>query len=172
MMAPSDGFSPLIGADPRVLILGTLPGQQSLSERTYYAHPRNAFWPIVTSFLGFARDLPYESRVEAITSRGIAVWDVLKSASRPGSLDANIDKKSVCTNNFAQLLHNEPTLRTVLFNGASAERLYRQLVLPELQSLFDSIRYQRMPSTSPAYAKMPFVEKRDSWHEALRIALV
>ncbi|MEN7341408.1 MAG: DNA-deoxyinosine glycosylase, partial [Pseudomonadota bacterium] len=75
----STGFAPIVGKSPRILVLGSMPGQQSLREVRYYAHPRNSFWPIMLAWLGADDDLDYKARCQLIADRGVAVWDVLMS---------------------------------------------------------------------------------------------
>ena len=79
-------FPPVVGAGARLLVLGSMPGAASLAARQYYAHPRNAFWPILAAWCGVAVDAPYTARVDALARAGIALWDVAQSAIRPGSL--------------------------------------------------------------------------------------
>ncbi len=95
------GFPPIARADARLLILGSLPGRASLDARRYYAHPRNAFWPILGDLLGFDPAAPYQARVDALLAARVAVWDVCAAAVRPGSLDAAIAPASVRPNDFA-----------------------------------------------------------------------
>src|SRR5579871_5342952 len=93
----SFGFPPIATTDARVLILGSLPGQQSLQASEYYAHPRNAFWKIMGVHLG---SLPesYAARVLMVSEAKVALWDVLAAATRSGSLDADIEKDAVANN--------------------------------------------------------------------------
>ncbi|MBI3506798.1 MAG: DNA-deoxyinosine glycosylase [Proteobacteria bacterium] len=152
------GFPPIADRNARILILGSLPGQASLAARRYYAHPRNAFWPILARFVGFAVDAPYATRAASLRRAGIAVWDVCEAASRPGSLDSAIDGASVQPNDFASFFATHSQIARVAFNGAAAARLYRLHKLPE-----SGLEFVRLPSTSPAYAAMGFAGKCAAW---------
>ncbi len=156
------GFPPIAGRTARVLILGSLPGQASLAAHRYYAHPRNAFWPILAGIVGFPPDAPYDERAAALVRAGIAVWDVCAAASRPGSLDSAIAAASVKPNDFAAFFARHPKIARVAFNGAAAARLYRRHRLPDA-----GIAFVQLPSTSPAHAAMDLSAKRAVWAEAL-----
>ncbi len=159
------GFPPILGAEARVLVLGTLPSQQSLIKNQYYGHPRNAFWPIMGELFGAGPNVPYVERTSLLSDGGIAVWDVLKSATRAGSMDSAIDEGSATPNDFAGLCSDHPELQLLCFNGQAAERLFRKRVPSEVQESFDGVRFVTMPSTSPAYAAMGFEEKLARWSE-------
>jgi double-stranded uracil-DNA glycosylase len=152
------GFKPVAGADSRVLILGTLPGPVSLEKRQYYAQSRNAFWPIMGELFGAGQELAYRERLQKLKSRSVALWDVCRSAYREGALDASIDPGSIVPNDLAG------------FNGQTAARLYRQLVLPGLPETLRDIRCATLPSTSPAYAAMRFEQKLVLWRVVRRAA--
>src|SRR5690606_29512 len=119
-MSWCEGFPPLLAPGARVLILGSMPGAASLRAQAYYAHPRNAFWPIMGALYGFEPAAPYDVRCAALTSAGVAVWDVLQACERPGSLDAAIVADSRVANDFSGLFAQQPTIRRILFNGATA----------------------------------------------------
>ena len=155
-------FPPITGKNPRTLILGSLPGQKSLQMQQYYAHPQNAFWKLMEELLGATSPLPYNSRVKILTDHGIALWDVLATAERPGSLDSSIVPASVRVNDFATFFRAHPQIRRVFFNGRKAEDLYRRLVLPELETVAE-VSYECLPSTSPAHAGMSFARKLEFW---------
>lgn len=161
----SIGFPPLLGARPRVLILGTLPGVASLDAHAYYAHARNAFWPILGDIVGFASDTDYDSRVAALAAAGCAVWDVLQSAQRTGSLDANIREARV--NDIAKLLTAHPSITAIVFNGQGAAKLYRRLVSPTLSDAQRAIAAHTLPSTSPALTHA-FDSKLERWRACLK----
>ena len=128
-MAHVSSFPPIVGRSPRTLILGTMPGTASLDAQQYYAHPRNAFWGILADLLGFDAGLDYAARTRRLVDADIAVWDVLRSCKRPGSLDSNIEPASVIANDFDWFFARHPTVERVCFNGAAAEALYRRHVL-------------------------------------------
>ena len=159
----SRGFAPLAASDARVLILGSLPGAESLRQRRYYAQPRNAFWPIMGALFGAGPDRPYEARVLRLLARRITVWDVCKRAYRTGSLDSSIVRGSIVVNDFAAFFAGHPRLTLVCFNGATAEALYRRLVLPGLAAGAATIPLRRLPSTSPAHATLAFATKLEAW---------
>ena len=155
-------FPPIEGPGARVLVLGSMPGVMSLRLQQYYGHPQNAFWKIMGTVLGFDAAVPYGERVSALVRRKVAVWDVLASCVREGSLDSNIDHATIVVNDFAAFLKAHPHLKRVCFNGAKAESLYRKHVLPHLAAK-RVIEYVRLPSTSPAHAGMPLGRKTDAW---------
>ena len=109
-----------------------MPGKASLRAGQYYAHPRNAFWPIVEQVFGIPAALPYAQRCRRLVQQRIAVWDVLETCTRSSSLDADIDEASIVTNDFERFFACHARIRGVYFNGATAERLFRRHVLPAL----------------------------------------
>ena len=115
------GFPPIVAAGARILILGNMPGVASLHAQQYYAHPRNAFWRITGELFGFDPTAPYDDRVAALGPAGVAVWDVLRSCRRVGSLDSAVERESMVANDFGALLTSHPTITHVGFNGAAAE---------------------------------------------------
>lgn len=163
-MEPSDGFPPVAGPDARLLVLGSLPGQRSIADQQYYAHPQNVFWRIMRDVLGVMGN--YTERCEQLVNHRIALWDVLSSSVRPGSLDADILLDSARANDLEGFLAAHPDVRVIAFNGRKAEQLFRKYV--DIQAVGDSIRRFSLPSTSPAYAAMPFSGKLAAWREAIR----
>lgn len=154
-------FPPIAALDASILILGSVPGKASLEANQYYAHPRNLFWPLLGELVGAHPSLPYQERAEILIANGIAVWDVLKSCSRPGSLDANIDKSTMVTNDFVTFFTEHSQINRVFFNGATAEHTFRRLVLPDLTA--KNLTLHRLPSTSPAHASLSHHQKLESW---------
>jgi TDG/mug DNA glycosylase family protein len=162
-------FAPISDASSRVLILGSMPGRASLRAGKYYAHPQNLFWKVMGGFLDLDPSAPYDERVSRLRRHGIALWDVLKSCTRASSLDSDIDDSSIVVNEFAEFLPAHAGIRTICFNGAKAETVYRKHVLPGLLKASD-LTYHRLPSTSPANASIPAAKKLATWQAALHSA--
>ena len=149
----------------RILILGSMPGEASLQAQRYYARPRNAFWPIMAGILGFDAKVPYPDRIAALHANGIALWDVLASCHRSGSLDSEIEPRSVVANDFEAFFATHNRISQVCFNGGAAERYFRRRVpaIPGMRNL----HYTLLPSTSPAHAALPYARKAEAWRSAL-----
>ena len=155
-MSRKASFPPVVAADTRVLILGSLPGERSLAERRYYAHPQNQFWRLVGSVIGCElEELGYEARLEALLAARIGLWDTVASATRTGSLDAAIREAEHTP--LAELVATLPELRAVAFNGATSARIGTAALGGSDFALLP------LPSSSPAYAAMPLTEKRRLW---------
>lgn len=159
---PSSGFAPIEPEQARILILGSLPGEASIRAQQYYAHPRNAFWPIMQALVGATGT--YEQRCLQLESKRIAVWDVLQQSVRPGSLDSAIRTDTARPNDFASFLSRQDRLSLIAFNGRKAEELFRRLVAVDL---VESLELAGLPSTSPAHAAMSFDTKLDRWRGIL-----
>jgi hypoxanthine-DNA glycosylase len=151
------GFPPVVSDTAELLILGSFPSVRSLAVRQYYGNPRNAFWPITSALFGFDADAPYETRLAALQSHGVALWDVLHKCRRVGSSDAKIDLKSLVVNDFGQLFATYRCIERVCFNGRTAERFFQRLVTVDAP-----VKYRLLPSTSPARA-MPAGQKLQAW---------
>lgn len=165
-MTAVSSFAPIENESARVLILGSMPGIASLAAGQYYAHPQNAFWKIMQEILDIPAGEDYTVRVEALKSSNIALWDVLESCIRPGSMDAAIDMDSAKANDIKALLQRHPDISCICFNGGIAEKIFKKRVLPSLGNY--SIKYIRLPSTSPAYASMSFENKVMAWRAAIQ----
>ena len=164
-------FAPIADARARVLILGSMPGKASLAAGQYYAHAQNLFWHILGEVTGAVPSLPYAARAGALKARGIALWDVLESCAREGSLDSDIDDATISANDFVSFYRAHPRIAHVFFNGAKAEACYRKYVLPSLGDTRAPPSYRRLPSTSPANASMSRARRQRAWKQALRLAL-
>lgn len=150
------GFDPVVDADTRLLILGSLPGDASLKAARYYAHPRNAFWRLLGGVLGEDLEaLAYEVRLERLKARRIGLWDVIASAERSGSLDAAIRSPEAA--DLRGLVATLPDLRAVAFNGGLAARLGRRILADQADLMLLDL-----PSSSPAHAR-PLAEKAARW---------
>lgn len=166
-MSDIQSFPPIADANARLLILGSIPGKASLEANEYYAHPRNLFWRIIAELLGCESLQDYPSKIQTLINAHIALWDVMQSCYRPGSLDAAIDKKSIVPNDFNRFLAEHSQITHVFFNGAAAEQAFRRLVLPDLA--YPSLKFQRLPSTSPAHAALSYPQKLDCWRVIGRV---
>ncbi len=147
--------------DARVLILGSIPGERSIQLGQYYAHERNAFWPLMVAVFGGGDGIDYEERLNLLLRSRVALWDVLDSAERSGSLDSAIVSGTEAVNDIAGFLLSHPFVTHVFFNGAKAEALFNRHVLEELATR--SLMYKRLPSTSPANASASFAQKLEQW---------
>jgi hypoxanthine-DNA glycosylase len=166
MRARVKSFAPIIGKRPRVLILGSMPGIASLEAVQYYAHPRNAFWPIMADLFSLDAQTDYAQRIAQISAAPVILWDTLKRCDRPGSLDASIKRDSVEANDIPGLLGEYPGIRAVACNGAASANYFRKLVVPQLPAAME-IELLPMPSTSPANAGMNFAQKLAAWRRLL-----
>ena len=159
-------FSPVIGINPRIVVLGSMPGVASLEAVQYYAHPRNAFWPIMGRIFAFEHEVDYADRIAAIERLPLILWDSLQSCVRPGSLDSDIDLATARANDFPGLFAEHAGIRAVFCNGATSEKYFRRLALPLLEDRFE-FDLVRLPSTSPANAGMKFEQKLAAWRSIL-----
>lgn len=155
-------FPPIASPGATRLILGSMPGEASLKAGQYYAHPQNAFWRIMGELFGAHPELPYDERVHVLKANGIAVWDVLKSCTRPGSLDQNI--RDEVPNDFAGFFAAHPGLTRIALNGGKAAASFKRHAARFCPA---RVRVETLPSTSPAHAARSFAEKRDLWRAGL-----
>ncbi len=155
------GLSPVISANTRLVVLGSFPSVASLASQQYYAHPRNQFWPILSSLWGLTgtddlRHQPYERRLDAAQACGLGIWDVYAHCQRQGSLDSAIEQAQL--NELHRLREWAPGLRAIAHNGGESARHMRitqTLGLPVV----------KLPSTSPANASWSFERKLAAWRE-------
>ncbi len=165
------GFLPIEDKSAEILILGSMPSTASLTKQQYYAHPRNAFWPIMLALYNLSSELPYQQCKQLLIEKHIAVWDVLQSCCREGSLDSAIKVESIKINDFQLFFSQHPQLKTVCFNGLKAEAVYKKQVLPKIKKNFNGLKYHKLPSTSPAYAAMSLQHKTIIWSNCLKDTL-
>lgn len=144
-----------------------MPGQVSLQMQQYYAHPRNAFWRIMSEVVGFDGNLDYPARLAALRAAGIGLWDVLRICDRTGSLDSAIVRDTMEPNDFEKLFAEYPGIDRVFFNGAKAEQVFGRMVAPGLRS---SVEFRRLPSTSPANAGVPYNDKLRAWRAVVDVS--
>jgi len=160
-------FPPVARADARLLILGSMPGAASLAAQQYYAHPQNQFWPIIEALFGVPRTAPYATRLETLRRHHIALWDVLQSCERQGSLDSSIEHATAIPNELPALLRSHPRIERLCCNGGTAFQAVRRYYGQQLARDFPRLECLRLPSTSPAHAGMRLAEKLAAWRAAL-----
>lgn len=158
---PIYSFAPIVDEHAEILILGSIPGRASLAAGQYYAHTRNAFWRIIAELLPVDFTAPYELKIQALKSARIALWDVLQSCKRTGSLDSMIEVDTLVINDFQTFFHTHKKIRHVFFNGAKAEICFKRHVRQE--NNFIAMPCTRLPSTSPANASIAFERKLNAW---------
>jgi double-stranded uracil-DNA glycosylase len=152
-----EGLPAVVRPHARVLLLGSFPSERSLAVGEYYANRRNQFWPLLAAIFGFDVDLPYQHRVDAVTAHGVALWDVIHSCRRAGSMDAKIDRKTLVVNDFGPLLAQHPGIGRIFVNGLTALGLFERNVGAPLPTV-------RLPSSSGALP-MTFAQKRSAWEQ-------
>jgi hypoxanthine-DNA glycosylase len=158
-MSRKRSFPHVTDAHTRILILGSLPGEASLAQSEYYAHPQNKFWALMSDVIDTDLvSLPYAQRLETLLKNGVGLWDVVAEARREGSLDSNI--REHIHNDLTRLLTTLPQLRVIAFNGGTAERLG----LKALGDIASNYRIIKLPSSSPAYTR-PYAEKKREWEQ-------
>jgi hypoxanthine-DNA glycosylase len=155
-LVAKSSFPPVADAHTRLLVLGSLPGEISLAKAQYYANPRNQFWLLMTAVTGVElAALPYEARLAALLDVGVGLWDVIQSAVRAGSLDANIRDHQ--PNALADFCASLPSLRAVAFNGGKASMIGRQRLVGA-----QGLELVSLPSSSPAHT-LPLARKQAAW---------
>ncbi len=157
------GLPPVIAHNAKTLILGSMPGSASLQAGQYYAHPRNLFWQFMEAILHIPRSLAYLDRCHQLTEHNIALWDVISTCSRQGSLDADIISSSILTNDLSSLFVLHPTIDHICFNGSKAEHIFHTYIISDLGDNLPTLTFNRLPSTSPANAAMSFEVKLKKW---------
>jgi len=157
-------FAPIANPSAQVLILGSMPGIASLTANQYYAHPRNSFWRIMADIYGFNFDGDYSTRVAHLLESGVAVWDVLSSCERAGSLDSAIVNGSRVVNDFPSFFKQHFQIKLILFNGTEAEKSFNKNVLNQLD--LKHLSFMRLPSSSPTHT-LALPLKIAAWKKAL-----
>lgn len=159
-------FLPIIDMRSRVLILGSMPGVESLRLQQYYANPRNQFWKMLYETFDTQISQDYDERVLFIKSNKIAVWDVIGSCYRDGSLDSNIREEKA--NDFSDLFKAYPEIKTVLFNGGKAYQTYKKWIGFGASS---NLTFHKLTSSSPANTKR-YEEKLRVWRAKLEVVRI
>ncbi|KDR95110.1 G/U mismatch-specific uracil-DNA glycosylase [Peptoclostridium litorale DSM 5388] len=156
-----NSFEPAVDENSKILILGSMPGVESLRQYQYYAHRRNAFWKIMFELLEEEYTEDYELRLNMALKNSIALWDVIRVCQREGSLDSNIKDEEA--NDFNVFFNKYQGIRHVFFNGKKAYDIFGKKVGFD----FEGIRFTRLGSTSPAHA-VKFEKKMNDWAQIAR----
>ena len=161
-MTSKASMAPVGAADARLLLLGSLPGDVSLAAQRYYAHPTNQFWRLLGMALGENLSvMDHDARLERLAARGVALWDVIDRAERPGSLDGAI--RGATSNALADFVAGHPRLAAIGFNGKTSARLGRRALGETALTLIN------LPSSSAAFTS-PFADKATRWRVLARFA--
>ena len=163
-------FPPVAADDARILILGSMPGIASLQATQYYAHPRNHFWRIISEIYGQSAVPDYPQRLKLLCANRLALWDVLHSCVRPGSLDAAIEHHSAEPNELIGLLQSHPAIVRICCNGGTAFTALRRYFGNALRARFPQVEVRQLPSTSAANASWSYARKLLAWQQGLNPA--
>lgn len=147
-------FDPIVDDQSEILILGSIPGNKSLEMQQYYAHPQNQFWKIIFHVLKGNFSSDYYERVAFLKSKHIALWDVIDTCERKGSLDTAIRNEEA--NDIAQLLKNHPNIKAIFCNGQKSFNNMKKILNNS------TIPVYSLPSTSPAHT-ISFDVKLKAW---------
>lgn len=164
-MAICKSFSPIINHQSKILILGSIPGVKSLEKQQYYAHPQNRFWKLIGLLCNYNNlsDLEYDNKLNILLNNKLALWDVIKSCERKGSMDSDILNES--PNNFDLLLKKYPNIEKICFNGNKAYNAFKKY-FPEFLLNYNHFV---LPSTSPANARFRIENLYDIWYNAINL---
>ena len=158
-MAKCKSFKPQISENSKILVLGSMPGVKSLEMQQYYAHPQNRFWKLMGLFCNCKNmhEFNYEQKINTLLKNNFALWDVIKTCEREGSLDSDIEKE--IPNKIPKLLKKYKNIETICLNGNKAYTAFKKH-FPELMKQY---KICKMPSTSPANAKYTLQKLYDEW---------
>ncbi|MBU8882023.1 DNA-deoxyinosine glycosylase [Flavobacteriaceae bacterium JJC] len=148
-------FKPIISEDSKILILGSVPGVKSLEMQQYYAHPQNQFWKIIFELFQEDFTADYSSRIEVIRKNHLALWDVIDTCERKGSLDSNIVNEEA--NDIRKLLNDFPNIKAVFSNGQKSFKNLQKILGKDCE-----IPVFVLPSTSPLHT-ISFEKKLTEW---------
>lgn len=162
---PKQAFAPVADKNARLLILGSMPGERSLAEQQYYAHPQNLFWVLMDELLGIDKRQVYEKRLLQLKQHHIALWDVLRECERKGSLDQHIRNEK--PNDFVSFLREHPRISRIGFNGHKAHDAFIKHVVRIHSGCVKDIEMVLLPSTSPAHAGKTKAAKKKEWQKFL-----
>ena len=148
-----------ISNDSKILILGSIPGVKSLEKQQYYGHPQNKFWKIIFELFNEEFTEDYDERLNVLKKHHIALWDVIDSCERKGSLDSEIKNEEA--NQIEELLEDYPNITAIFCNGGKSYKNLQKLLGKNFK-----IPIYLLPSTSPLHT-IPFERKLEEWKKIL-----
>lgn len=155
-MKKISSFSPIIDRNSKILILGSVPGVKSLEMNQYYAHPQNKFWNIICEIFHEEFTKDYSKRIGILKKHHVALWDVIETCERNGSLDSEIRNEEA--NKIEELLKNYPNITTIFCNGQKSHKNLIKILGKNFQ-----LPIFVLPSTSPANAGITYQNKLETW---------
>ena len=156
-MQKISSFPPIIKKDSKILILGSIPGVKSLEMQQYYAHPQNKFWKIICEIFNEDFTTDYAERIKILEKHHIALWDVIDTCERKGSLDSEIRNEEA--NKIEELLQNFPNIKAIFCNGQKSYKNLQKILGKKFR-----MPIIVLPSTSPANAGLSYFDKLKSWY--------
>ena len=156
-MQKISSFPPIINENSKILILGSIPGVKSLEMQQYYAHPQNKFWKIICEIFNEEFTTNYQQRIEILEKHHIALWDVIDTCERKGSLDSEIRNEEA--NKIEELLQNFPNIKAIFCNGQKSYKNLQKILGKKFR-----MPIIVLPSTSPAYAGLSYFDKLKLWY--------
>ncbi|MCE3076281.1 DNA-deoxyinosine glycosylase [Chryseobacterium gwangjuense] len=148
-------FPPFIDDTSKILILGSIPGVKSLEKQQYYAHPQNKFWKIIFELFSENFTDDYKERINILKKNHIAIWDVIDSCERKGSLDSEIKNEEA--NQIEELLEEYPNIKAIFCNGGKSFKNLQKVLGKNFK-----IPVFLLPSTSPLHT-ISFEKKLEEW---------
>ena len=148
-------FPPIIDDYSEIIILGSIPGVKSLEKQQYYGHPQNKFWKIIFELLDEEFTEDYDQRIQTLKKHHIALWDVIDSCERRGSLDSEIKNEEA--NQIGELLENYPNIKAIFCNGGKSYKNLQKILGKNYK-----IPVFLLPSTSPLHT-VSFEKKLEEW---------
>ena len=156
-MQKISSFPPIINENSKILILGSIPGVKSLEMQQYYAHPQNKFWKLICEIFNEEFTTNYQQRIEILEKHHIALWDVIDTCERKGSLDSEIRNEEA--NKIEELLQNFPNIKAIFCNGQKSHKNLQKILGKKFR-----LPIIVLPSTSPAYAGLSYFDKLNLWY--------
>ena len=156
-MQKISSFPPIINENSKILILGSIPGVKSLEMQQYYAHPQNKFWKIICEIFNEEFTTNYQQRIKILEKHHIALWNVIDTCERKGSLDSEIRNEEA--NKIEELLQNFPNIKAIFCNGQKSHKNLQKILGKKFR-----LPIIVLPSTSPAYAGLSYFDKLKLWY--------